>query len=130
MTSFSGSPVSWSRSAKLGISLIQAVSLAIALLVWAETSYRGIPYLTHDEWELSPQIVWKGLIETVLAGKNGVPTYYQNALWWVDYHLFSYQGTLQLAFSFVTWSAGIVLLWHALAHNLMRMRSLNIAFGT
>jgi IS5 family transposase len=26
--------------------------------------------------------------------------------------------------------ARAVLLWHALAHNLMRMRSLNIAFGT
>jgi IS5 family transposase len=26
--------------------------------------------------------------------------------------------------------ARAVLLWHALVHNLMRMRSLNIAFGT
>ncbi len=88
-----------------------ALSAALAGSALAMTlAVRRIPSLFGDEWVVTATVLSKPMLEAVLSGHNGVPSYLQNLLWHLDLTLLDYRGLLPEFAENVALIAGLTLL--------------------
>ncbi len=90
--------------------LAMGCALALGLLAVVESWGFRVPYLFADDWVVARTITGGGLRDAILAGHNGVPSYVQNALWWIDYNWFDYRLVLPHLAELVFWLAGTAFL--------------------
>ena len=80
---------------KYAANIALAISCVWAWLLLLETHYPEVPYWFADEWSVISLAQHTPFWETVQAGHNGTPSYIQNGLWWLDFHVLKTEGTLQ-----------------------------------
>ena len=87
---------------KIGVTLLLAGSLFVvclpALQGLVESWRITVPYLYADEWPVVERVSAATWSDALRVGHNGVPSYYQNAVWWLDYHRFGQRGVFPRCF--------------------------------
>jgi len=83
--------------------LFLLLSGALAAFCLIESHVITVPYLFADEWPVTQLVSSSSFFDAVWAGHNGVPSYFQNALWWADYHWLDYRGVMPRWFQDAVW---------------------------